>query len=94
MLISSLTLLFYKKKQPQNIDFASISHIYIRNVVTLIRLISQLADSYNTGAILIYRYGLTLYSILTPFDAFEISHLLNIMENAPLSIIFSKVFKT
>ena len=36
--------------------------------------------------------------MITPFDAFEIYHVLeNIMENganAPFSIIFSKVFKT
>ena len=46
---------------------------------------------------------LTLYSIRTPFDAFEISHvrkyygkrsICSFGANAPSSIIFSKVFKT
>ena len=47
--------------------------------------------------------GLTLQSIIAPFDAFEISHIKkcngkwNICSfgaNVPFSIIFSKVFKT
>ena len=45
--------------------------------------------------------SLTLHPILTPFDAFEISIFEKIMENgafapanAPISIIFSEVFKT
>ena len=40
---------------------------------------------------------LTLYSIITPFDAFEISRFFNKMENgayAPFSITFSNVFIT
>ena len=35
---------------------------------------------------------INLYSIIMPFDTFEISH--SFGANAPFSIIFSKVFKT
>ena len=42
----------------------------------------------------IFQRFLTLSSIITSFDVFEISVFENSMENAPFSIIFSKVFKT
>ena len=56
-----------------------------------------------SNCIVTINFGLTLYSIIAPFDAFEISciwkyngkwSICSLRANAPFPIIFSKVFKT
>ena len=76
--------------------FLNISKLSI-NIVSLLAVSSKfkglkyINENHYSIKLVVGIYHITLYSIITPlkYHVFE-----NIMENGPISIIFSKVFKT